>query len=119
MRRRGLALVALLLVAAGKPPEAMVEVGEPVSCLQASRIRSTTVVDDRSIDFRMLDGTIYRNRLPYQCPGLGAERIFSYRLWSPQLCKVDTITVLYSAAGWLRPGALCGLGPFVPVRPAG
>ena len=88
-------------------------VGEPENCIQTSRIRSTRVRDDYTIDFEMTGGQVYRNTLPLRCPGLGFEQRFSHSATTGSLCGVDTITVLYTDRGQ---GATCGLGRFVPVR---
>jgi hypothetical protein len=87
--------------------------GPAVECVQTSRIRDTQVHDDQTIDFRMIDGTIYRNTLPNRCPSLGFEERFSYRTTIGRLCSVDVITVLQSDG---QRGAGCGLGDFVPVQ---
>ena len=47
----------------------------------------------------------------------GFSRAFSYSPTASQLCSVDIITVVNQGAGPTR-GASCGLGPFVPVKPA-
>ena len=91
-------------------------VGEPVNCIQTSRISTTRVHDDYTIDFEMLDNTIYRNTLPIRCGGLGFEERFGYQTTIGQLCSTDTITVLRS--GGIN-GPTCGLGQFVPVRLTG
>lgn len=97
---------------AGKADE-RVPVGEPVSCITPSNIRSTHVIDDQTIDFEMAGGTVYRNALPYRCPGLGFEERFAYKLSTNQLCSVDIITVLHNfGAGGFSQGASCGLGQF-------
>ena len=88
-------------------------VGEPENCIQTSRIRSSRVHDDYTIDFEMTGGQVYRNTLPLRCPGLGFEERFSHSSTTGSLCGVDTITVLYTDRGR---GASCGLGRFVPVR---
>lgn len=90
--------------------------GEPVSCINLSQIRSTTVRDDRTIDFIMSGGKVYRNELPNQCGGLGFDRTFSYSTSLTQLCNVDIITVQQNIGGGLMPGASCGLGQFTPVK---
>ena len=108
-------LLAGCAVQPPRPPAPMLQAGEPVDCLQTTRIRSTSVQDDRTIDFHMRNGAIYRNNLPHSCPGLGIERAFSYQLSIPQLCKVDMVTVLRTGGGSMR-GATCGLGVFVPVK---
>ena len=123
MMRAALALLPLAALLAGcasdppRQPVPMVQAGEPVSCIRTSRIRSTSIVDDQTVDFRMTDGTVLRNTLPNRCPGLAMADAFSYRTEQAQLCSVDVIRVLNTAPG-PRFGASCGLGPFVPVKPA-
>ena len=95
---------------------AAVPIGEAVDCVQISRIESTEVHGNRIIDFEMLGGTIYRNVLPFECPGLGFEERFGYETTIGRLCDVDTITVLRT--GGIN-GPTCGLGPFIPVRITG
>ncbi len=113
------ALVALA-ACADKPPRAaqvMIPTGDPVACVQISQIRTTRVIDDQTIDVQLRNGTVMRNMLPDRCPGLGFERAFSYRTSIPQLCNVDIITVVVQGGG-PQIGASCGLGMFVPVKPA-
>ena len=88
-------------------------VGEPVNCVSTGSIDNTRVHDDRTIDFHLLGGDVYRNTLPHRCPSLGFEERFAYRTNSSQLCSVDVIAVLYSDG---QRGAGCGLGPFLPVK---
>lgn len=90
--------------------------GKPVSCINLSQIRNTAVRDDRTIDFIMSGGRVYRNELPNQCGSLGFDRAFSYSTSLTQLCNVDIITVLQNVGGGLMPGASCGLGEFTPVK---
>ncbi|HEX7781749.1 MAG TPA: hypothetical protein VF509_02980 [Sphingobium sp.] len=89
-----------------------VAVGEPIDCIMPNRLRNTNVRDDRTIDFVMNNGDVYRNVLPNSCPSLGFEQRFSYRLSTSQLCSVDVITVLQTAGGGYMQGASCGLGKF-------
>jgi hypothetical protein len=89
-----------------------VAVGEPIDCIMPSRLRSTDVRDDRTIDFVMDNGDVYRNTLPNNCPSLGFEERFSYKLSTSQLCSVDSITVLQTAGGGFMQGPSCGLGKF-------
>jgi hypothetical protein len=95
-----------------KKPDNLVAVGAPVDCITPSRLRSTHVRDDKTIDFEMINGDIYRNSLPFSCPGLGFEERFSYKLSTSQLCSVDIIHVLQSFGAGLSEGAGCGLGKF-------
>lgn len=92
---------------------AAVAAGEPVNCVSTGSIDTTRVHDDRTIDFVMRDGTVYRNTLPASCGPLGFEKRFAYRTTTARLCSTDTITVLQS--GGVN-GPTCGLGEFVPVR---
>ncbi len=94
-------------------PEAVPD-GKPVSCVQTTNIRSTSVHGDQVIDFHMTGGKVYRNTLPMSCPNLGFEERFLYRTTISQLCSVDIITVLQSPN--LQQGASCGLGQFQPVK---
>ncbi len=91
-------------------------VGEPESCIRRSSIRSTDVIDDQTIDFRMNNGDIYRNTLPNKCSGLAFEEAFSYKTSTNQLCSVDIIHVLDQTAGRLDTRGACGLGKFQPIE---
>lgn len=122
MRKAFILLPALLGLAAcssqpPRTPQPMVQAGDPVNCIQTNRIRSTNVVDDQTVDFRMSNGTVFRNTLPNNCPGLRSAGAFSYRSTQSRLCSVDIIRVLNTTGG-PRTGASCGLGQFVPVKPA-
>ena len=96
-------------------PEAK-EAGKALSCVPLRQIRETRVYGDQTIDFRMLGGKTYRNKLPYSCPQLGFEERFSYKTSLSQLCSTDIITVLNTSGGDLNRGASCGLGEFQPVE---
>ena len=91
--------------------------GKAVDCVPLRQINNTRVRDDKTIDFHMLGGKIYRNTLPHSCPGLGFEEKFMYKTSLSQLCSVDIITVLTDAGGLSR-GASCGLGKFQPMEKA-
>jgi hypothetical protein len=91
-------------------------VGEPKSCIMRSSIRSTDVIDDETIDFKMINGDIYRNNLPNRCSGLGFEEAFSYKTSVNQLCSVDIIHVLDNSGGQLDTRGACGLGKFQKIE---
>jgi len=91
-------------------------IGEPKSCILRSSISSTEVIDNQTIDFKMRNGDIYRNRLPNNCPGLGFEEAFSYKSSTSQLCNVDIIHVLDDTAGRLDTRGACGLGKFQQIE---
>ncbi len=88
--------------------------GEPVDCITISRIRTTRVHDDYTIDFELPGKEVYRNTLPNRCPQLGFEERFAYEANVGQLCSVDTISVIQSGA--VGRGPRCMLGKFTPVR---
>jgi hypothetical protein len=98
-----------------KAPAARV-VGEAASCIPIVSIRSSRVHDDRTIDFDLGGGKVYRNTLPNSCPGLGFEEAFTYETSLSQLCSTDIIYVLQRVGGSVQRGAGCGLGQFVPVE---
>ena len=90
--------------------------GEPVSCIQISRIRHSRVLSDQVIDFELTGGGRLRNTLSSSCPSLGFEERFSYRTTINQLCSGDIITVLQQPG--LSGGPSCVLSRFQPVERA-
>jgi hypothetical protein len=124
MRKMLLIIPAIALLSGGgavaisskNAPEPVRAVGEPKNCVTISQIRSTKVIDNRNIDFRMAGGKTYRNTLSQSCPGLKFEERFSYKTSLNQLCSVDIVRVLHSQGGQLSEGAGCGLGKFQMVE---
>lgn len=102
---------ALTTSAAAQEPDPTMK-----SCVSLFRVDHTDVIDNQTILFYMKGGEIYRNSLPYDCPGLDYEDTFMYRVSLNQLCNVDVITVLQNAGFGLLPGASCGLGKFQSVN---
>ena len=90
--------------------------GKPEECIRQSGIQDTHVRDDRTIDFVMKGGRIYRNTLPFTCPNLGFDKAFAHRAPNDEYCSGDTITVIIT--GTPIPGATCGLGAFQPIERA-
>ena len=89
--------------------------GEPVRCIQASRIDRTEIIGDQTIVFYMRGrNNIFINRLDRACPGLDRGGPFSYRTTNSRLCNSDSITVLENSAFGLTRGFTCGLGLFEP-----
>lgn len=112
-----LTLAACAIPAAARDRDAVpvaTPVGKAENCISLGQIRESHVRDDRTIDFVLNGGRVYRNTLPYACPSLGFEQRYSYATSLSQLCSTDIITVLYSSPGLSR-GASCGLGQFQPV----
>ena len=92
--------------------------GDSERCITISRINRTEVLSDRAIVFYLNGGDIYVNRLPHRCPGLRNRDSFGYKNSTNRLCSIDTIRVIDSIGGSIRPGVGCGLGEFHPVSEA-
>lgn len=113
----GLTASVPLLAAKDKKPQAEIRlIGEPQSCVHIRQIRSTNVIDDSTIDFKMIGGKIFRNTLPLSCPRLGFEESFTYRLSTSQLCNVDIIRVLEQRGSGIEETVACGLGKFQQIE---
>lgn len=111
---------ALLIAAApgfaGAPKDdipAATPTGKALDCVSQHTIRETRVRSDKVIDFIASGGKVYRNELPYSCPGLAVQGKFLHKTSTDDYCSVDTITVLEDPG--LSRGATCGLGKFQPV----
>jgi hypothetical protein len=89
--------------------------GESERCISTRQIDRTEVIDQQTIVFYLSGGRIYVNRLPHRCPGLRTRDGFMYKNATNRLCSIDTIRVLDTIGGSLRPGVGCGLGEFHPV----
>lgn len=87
-------------------------VGKPVDCITTTEIRDTEVVGDRVILFHMNNDRVYRNDLPYACPGLRQDQPFRYKVHTNRLCNIDIITPFDATTG-ISFGS-CGLGQFTP-----
>ena len=111
MSPRALALALLLLLpVAATATDEPAPAAETRNCLALANIRQTIVRDARTIDFKLRDGSVWRNTLPFRCPQLGFERAFSYQTSISQLCRQDLITVIQQTGN--LGGARCGLGEF-------
>ena len=107
-------LMGLMPAFAKSPPPSPVATGPAVDCISLRTIRSTTVIDNRTIDFHVSGRKAYRNTLPFQCPQLGYNQAFGYATSQSQLCSLDIITVIVQGSPGLQ-GASCGLGRFTPI----
>lgn len=66
------------------------------TCLRSYQIDRTKVVDAKTIDFRMRDGTVYRNVLQHSCTSLPFYG-FAYVVRVDQICdNLQSIRVLQS-----------------------
>jgi len=85
--------------------------GKPVTCINLSQIRSTTIIDKTAIVYDM-GGTIYVNRPPYP-QSLDDDDILVTKTWGSQLCNVDIVQLASRTGGMWWRGSV-GLGEFVP-----
>ena len=128
MKRLAPILAASLLLltgsnAAAKPkldPEARLAkalegrvAGEPVDCIQLSRVHSTQIIDHTAIIYDA-GSTLYVNR-----PRAGLESLDRWdtmvtKSFSPQLCSVDVVRLLDTGSRFENGTVF--LGEFVPYR---
>lgn len=110
-RRSALAafvIATLAAQAAAEEPAPAADDETAQNCVSLHAIRSTRVLDDRTILFEMHGRKMLVNRLPRRCPSLGFEKRFAYKTSLSRLCNTDIITVLTDFGR----GASCGLGMF-------
>jgi hypothetical protein len=87
--------------------------GEPVSCIQLTRIRSSEIIDSTAVIYKESARRWYVNQPDHgRCAMLNPRRIIITRTPSTQLCGNDLITIA-EAGSPITYGA-CGLGKFVP-----
>jgi|HubBroStandDraft_1064217.scaffolds.fasta_scaffold00026_7 hypothetical protein len=105
-----LGLAALIAACGFVRRDAAADPAEPAGkvCLQIVRIGQTKILDDRTILFKMRDGQVWKNTLPFPCVGLKVENGFSYESRTDDICSnLQSIRVL-------RQGSVCLLGAFTP-----
>jgi hypothetical protein len=87
--------------------------GAPKTYLSTSEINETVILDDQTILFKMLNGKLYINRLPFECPNLITADGFAYTTSIAKIYKQDIITALWPD---FTSGSKCGLGYFWPFK---
>src|SRR5690242_1338460 len=86
------------------------------TCLYQNELRTTKVLDDRTILFTTRDGQTYSNTLPRQCPSLRRGSLVNYTYDSRRLCAGSMFQVLLDLGGGRKvPTFVCPLGIFAPV----
>lgn len=75
-------------------------------CMSIARLQRSEIIDNQTIRFHLIDGTIVLSRLPNPCPGLEMQGGFAFRTSTDQLCELDVIRVLPPSGG------ACALGTF-------
>ena len=86
------------------------EAGKPVTCIPLNQSNDTQVVDKTAIVYR-IGGTLYVNR-PTNADKLDSDSILVTKLYSSQLCRLDTIQ-LHDRTSRMWNGFV-GLQDFVP-----
>jgi hypothetical protein len=103
-------LAASVLASAPTVPVQAQQEGKNV-CLNVTRIRNSHAIDNRTIEYRMIDGSIWRNTLAAPCPDLVSQAAGSYSQVSHDdwICaNTQQITV--------KTGMVCRLGEFTRVK---
>jgi hypothetical protein len=103
-----LAVIAFAESAAQSPAIAPVP---PPMCLNATDIRSTGVVDNRTIVFTMNNGAQWKNTLQADCPGLRIAGGFDYMITAGAVCANEQRIRVHGGP------STCFLGPFTRVTP--
>ncbi|MBU6297726.1 MAG: hypothetical protein KGJ79_06285 [Alphaproteobacteria bacterium] len=114
------ALVFALVIAAAVGQQARAgdaRQSEPVKrnsiCIDPGHIDHLSYPDDKTILFHMWAGRvkIWRNDLPYACPGLKFEQGIAYEVRGGAICS--NMQVVYVLRRWTP----CMLGNFTPYAP--
>ena len=93
---------------AGKVP------GDPVSCINTSRIRSSKHIGDQTLLYEVSSKLVYRNDPVGGCNGLDFGRALITRTPSTQLCAGDIARVADLQTGMETGG--CAFSKWVPYR---
>ncbi|MEI9995270.1 MAG: hypothetical protein WDM91_11800 [Rhizomicrobium sp.] len=80
-------------------------------CLEASAVSGTTVLDDRTILFRMRDGRVWKNTLRRECPQLKFWGGFDEVIRGDEICANQQIIRV------LQTKLPCQLGAFSAYQP--
>ena len=128
MRGRLALLVGSLILAAAPAsaarlaPEAELEkalegrvAGEPVRCINLSRVNGTQIIAGTAILYR-IGGTIYVNRPAGGARSLDSWDVLVTRTFSSELCSREVVELRDSPR--LTPNGMVFLGEFVPYRKA-
>jgi hypothetical protein len=82
------------------------------NCLTVSQLRSTAVIDDKTVLFELRNRSVWVNKLKFKCPSLGFYESFSYEVHGNSICDIDVIRVFAQN----HIGASCGLSKFERVE---
>ena len=86
--------------------------GQPVECVEKSRLDGPQIIDEKTLIYRESGRRIWRNDLIGPCPGLRPMDTLIVDIYGSQLCRNDHFRAL--EPGTHIPGAYCRLGLFTP-----
>ncbi|MDF2386453.1 hypothetical protein JMG10_33620 [Nostoc ellipsosporum NOK] len=90
--------------------------GAPRDCINISDSDGPQIIDDRTILYKPVGRTLWRNDLGSSCPGLRPYTTLIVEVHGSQLCRNDRFRVL--DPGSSIPGAYCMFGRFTPYEKA-
>ena len=90
--------------------------GEPVSCIDLHRVRSSRVIDGTAIVYEAAGGKLYVNRPDSGANSLSRHDVLVTRSFSNRLCDVDVVELRDRGGGMMS--GLVFLGEFVPYSKA-
>jgi hypothetical protein len=85
--------------------------GKPVDCIDLPMVSSSTVIDKTAIVYQ-LGSTYYVQRPRVGADSLDSDDVLVTRLYSSQLCSIDTVQLHDRTSGFWR--GFIGLDKFVP-----
>jgi hypothetical protein len=88
--------------------------GKPQSCISASFSTGPEIIDDKTILYREVGRTVWRNDLIGPCPSLAPMETIAIEIHGGQICHNDRFRVIPFGGG--IPSAPCRLGKFVPYK---
>lgn len=86
--------------------------GQPVDCVNLSRLNGPTIIDENTIIYRENGRRIWRNDLAGECRGLRPLSTLVVDVYGSHLCRNDHFRAL--EPGSSIPTAYCRLGSFTP-----
>ena len=88
--------------------------GQTRSCISAREAARQSIIDERTILYRVGANRLFRNDIPGGCPRLGPRSTLVRRSTSPRLCSGEIFEVRDASTGFVH-GA-CTFGEFTEYR---
>jgi hypothetical protein len=88
--------------------------GEPQSCISSSFTNGPQVISDKTLLYRPVGKTVWRNDIIGSCPSLGPNETIVLEIYGGQICANDRFRVINPGVN--IPSASCRLGKFVPYK---